>query len=183
MNNFWNKDVSLGEMEIRGRKKEIRLKARISREEFYNTRSEILDCLNNSKYRTHVFGKIYYREPVYMLHIAFNPYGLKIGRVERVERKGKRDVEIGIARAFYYDDVDILVLWECYLHKNICKSPKDKNFKTAWRGFEKFIANLFPSKVIYTPSWEPLYNEKEWIDFLESEGYSKYNELVFFKKI
>ncbi len=52
MNDFWNRDVFLGEMEIGRRKKEIRLKAHISREEFYNTRSEILDCLNNSKYRT-----------------------------------------------------------------------------------------------------------------------------------
>ena len=106
---------------------------------------------------------------------------MKIGRVEGGEKKGERDVEIGIARAFYYDDVN--VLWECYLNKNICKSPKDKNFKIAWRGFEKFIAKLFPSKDIHTPSWEPLYDDKEWEDFLKSEGYSRYNELVFFKKI
>ncbi len=184
MEEFWNIDVRFGKIKIGSVEKEIRLKVHEFLEEYY-LNAEIVE-IPNVNYRTHVLGKIYYKDPVYTISISLNPDYSRtgvIGKVESVEKVSEREIEIGRARAFYYDEHRTLILWECYLHKEICKTPLDNNFRTVWRGFEKFIIDKYPANVIFTPSWEPLYDNKEWVEFLESEGYSRYNKLAFFKKI
>jgi hypothetical protein len=90
---------------------------------------------------------------------------------------------LGDCQAWYYHTDRVLILWDCYLSEPT--DPRtDHNLSTIWHGFEHFLLALFPDTIwIATPSWEPVYETKEWQAFLTKQGYQLFNTQAFLKEV
>jgi hypothetical protein len=174
----WDFDEEIGQAELEGRSLAIRLKARFSEEEYgeLDGHSELIPISSRRGRRTYVLAKPYILEPEISLKVGLYPEPRKdgaIGEVIGIDWKGMREIEIGRAQAWHYGQDKTLLLWGCYLYEPYReKDPlKDRNLKLVWQSFEELLKERFLPRKIFTPSWEPIYEEALWQEFLRSQGY------------
>ena len=106
-----------------------------------------------------------------------------IGEVIGSQWEGMRHREIGNCQGWYYKEDDVLILWECYLHEpyRYINPLEDRLLRLIWERFEGFLLRLSGAHQLYTPSWEPIYEDSLWQEFLTSLGYQKSNKMSFMK--
>jgi len=180
---FWNYRVDIGRMEIEDGEYQVWLRVHTSEEQRRDTSHEIAPVRSGKK--IYVMAKPYFIYPEYSLQVELYPEPREkaIGEVTGFEISGVGLREMGNAQAWNYPDDEALILWECYLYEPYRggKPKDDERLNQLWDGFEGFLIEKFDPTCIYTPSWEPIYEQKDWEEFLESRGYERFNERSFKK--
>ena len=91
---------------------------------------------------------------------------------------------LGDCHAWYYHQDRLLVLWDCLVSEHATDPKADRILCAVWNGFEQVLRALFPDTCwIATPSWEPVYEPKDWQAFLTKQGYAPFNTQAFLKEV
>jgi hypothetical protein len=186
---YWQHDVALGEGTFyQDQLYTIRMKLHTSLEPFRG-QEELVRLDHPVTNRTYLHAKPYILEPQIMLTVDLydKPTGEgAISKIDATEWTGMRHHDIGNAQAWYYQQDQLLVLWECYLFDFArTEDPaSDKNLTTIWSGFEHHLRERFPhTQRIVTPSWENIYERSAWQAFLQQQGYRTFNNQAFLKEM
>jgi len=161
---YWEKDVTAFEMERSGGVLAVRFRLHQAWEKYWDRSNEIIPLPKRPGERLYFHAKPYI------------PYG----------RGFMSQQPIGQAQAWFYPESRDLILWECYLSEWVRgKNPlEDKLLQGVWDGWEKYIISESRGvKRIITPSWEPIYDDKTWKEFLGAKGYQHLNHKAYAKPI
>jgi hypothetical protein len=165
-----------------------------SEEHYEASRHEIIPISEKKGPRTYVMMQPYVREPNFTLTIGFydkpkhyadqeSPIGEVIGS----HHEGFREVQVGIAQAWYYHEDKTIVLWEGFFHDRFRNYPlpEDANMQKLWQSFERYLLQKFPkAQTLATPLHDPIAESiDEYQAFLKSLGYSPLAKAAFGKKI
>jgi hypothetical protein len=186
---YWQQDFALGEGTFyKDQPYTIRMKLHTSLEHF-DGQEELIRLKHPVTTKTYLHARPYILEPQITLTAVIDdkPAGSgAIGRVDAIDWTGMRHQDIGEAQAWYYQQDQLLVLWECYLFDFArTQDPlSDKNLTTIWNGFERHLRERFPyTQRIVTPSWENIYEWANWQAFLHQRGYHPLNNQAFLKEV
>ena len=101
----------------------------------------------------------YVLQPNIVMNLVIQPKhyadaGDVLGRTTDARVAGVRHEDIGSAQAWYYQQDNVLVLWECFLSDFARDVPllNDTNMTHLWTGFEEWLLNRYPdTEQIVTP--------------------------------
>src|SRR6266516_423073 len=136
----------------------------------------------------------YVFEPLLTFTVGFYPKPKQyadqdeaIGETLSSRNEGVRDVQIGNAQAWYYPQDKTIVLWECFLDRQVRDSTltEDPNMKQLWQGFEQWLYKQFPEATrIVTPFNDPIAKTiEEYQTFLRSLDYNPVAKAAFGKTL
>lgn len=165
-------------------------------EETYTEGSlELLPLKHRNGTRTYVMMQPYVREPVLTLTVGlykqpkhFADQDSAIGRtIGAPKQDGFREVQVGNAQAWYYQEEQTIMLWECFFDSRLHTHPflTDANLQKLWQNFEQWLRNRFPeATTLATPFNDPIaHSSDEYQEFLSSLGYAPLAKGVFGKKL
>jgi hypothetical protein len=93
---------------------------------------------------------------------------------------------VGDVQAAWFDRDHTLVLWDCGLLGAYAEAEPalDPNLRALWQGTEATLAQRFSAATrLVTPSWTPLYNPREYREFLWRAGYERLSAYAFVKPL
>lgn len=185
---YWQEDVAVGEGRFFSDPYTIRLRLHTTRER-YRGKEELYPLNHKTGERLYLHGRPYILVPEITLTIGLHstprPSG-EIGKVESSEWTGMRHQELGNAQGWFYPADGVAVLWEAFLNDHWRQEhpTEDENLKVLWSGFEELLLARCPAASrIVTPSWENLYEEPAWQEFLRQEGYQAFSAQAFVKEL
>ncbi len=167
----------------------------VSEEHFSNSSvNEIIPLSTKKGTRQYINMQPYILEPEVFMTVGMYPKPKQyadqdeaIGEVISTQVKGMRQHQIGNAQAWYYPQDKLIVLWECYLYKDMRNKPlsEDEHMQNLWHGFEQWLYKQFPEATrIATPFNDPIAKSiEEYQTFLRSLGYEPIAQAAFGKKI
>lgn len=112
--------------------------------------------------------------------------GEGIGQVLEAHQAGSTRIFLAGLQAWYYGDVNTLMLWEVDLFPPYNVVDPAQNFLLAilWQCFEQTLLARFPAcERIVTPGWEPQYEGTAFRQFLMQQGYVPHRENTYHKVI
>lgn len=188
VDSYWQIDLAVGEGQIHGEQYAIRLRVHTSTEP-YRGGEGLVKLVHTHGERTYFHARPYILVPEITLTIGVydRPTGQnQIGEVIASEWEGMKQQEIGSAQAWYYPKDRLLIFWECYLHESFrtANPCEDENLAAVYGGFEKLLLERLEGvERIAVPSWEPIYPENDWQEFLRQQGYRRFNKQAFLKEV
>jgi len=191
---YYTLDTSLFDGQFRyfgGSPVQVRGKVHLSEEQYHlrSAEREIEPITTLRGRRTYVHMKPFVLIPDITLTIGLyqepGPGGA-IGEVLGARERKMREVEIGQAQAWYYQQDQVLIVWECFLHDFVRDAPllDDANMRTLWEGFTTFLHRQFPAlRQIATLAHDPLFSNEEYHAFLTRLGYAPVARAAWGKSI
>jgi hypothetical protein len=136
--------------------------------------------------REYVHAKACYFVPDLVLTFAVTAPDAKpgdqVGHVEDVCSRGSRRIEFANLQAWYYPDLQTLMLWEVDLRRSPENDPRnDFILGCLFNGFERELLRVFPDTRQVIAPHEPNYPSEQWAEFLASRGYETWRENTYRK--
>jgi hypothetical protein len=96
------------------------------------------------------------------------------------------DVRVGDLQAWYYQQDRTIVLWNCVL-LNLSREADpalDANLVAFWTGSEAHLSRRFLDATrIVTPSWESVYDTRDYRGFLQAMGFARLSAKAYAKAL
>jgi hypothetical protein len=184
---YWQEDLELGQLRIGGELTPVRMQLHREREQ-YRQREGFFEQRRQRGFREYVAAHFYILVPDISVTVELSPAPQpdgSIGDVVGSEQVGVKQQPVGSAQAWHYQDEGITVLWECLLHEWVRKENpvEDENYQVLWSGFERHLLTRFQPERIYTPAWEPEFDDDVWGQFLTQLGYTLQPRRAFMKSV
>jgi hypothetical protein len=179
---YWQMDRSLGQGSFSPIPYPLRMRLHVGTARYFG-RQEIVPITQPEGDLTSVHARPYTFLPS-GLSRRLGWLGTLLRRVTKPNWERLHFEELGDCHAWYYHQDSLLILWDCVVAAAAPDPRADHTLSAVWQGFEQFLCAYFPdTRWIATPSWEPVYETKEWQAFLTKQGYQPFNTQAFLKEV
>jgi hypothetical protein len=96
-----------------------------------------------------------------------------------------RPLRLADGQAWYYPADHTIVLWELIPEPQVAVADPRESllYRTLWMRYERYLAQRFASGQLLVTTWEDMFDQDQWMGFLNSLGYEQRDSSVFAKHI